>query len=72
MGLPQRKVSELRRGRTSDQSVERLYRLLNNLGVGVAVVLEERPDWTKGEVAVREAEHDPADVDRESAFSMVR
>ena len=40
MGLPQPKVSELRKGRTSDYSVERLYRLLNNLGVGVAVVLE--------------------------------
>lgn len=31
MGLPQPKISELRRGRTGDYSVERLYRLLNNL-----------------------------------------
>lgn len=69
MGLPQPKVSELRRGRTSDYSVERLYRLLNNLGVGVAVVLEEQPDWSKGEVAVREAEHDP-DADWEPVISM--
>jgi predicted XRE-type DNA-binding protein len=58
MGIPQPKVSELRNGRTNDYSVERLYRLLNNLGVGVSVVLEELPGWTKGEVAVREA--DPA------------
>jgi len=47
MGIPQPKVSELRNGRTNDYSVERLYRLLNNLGVGVSVVLEQRPDWTK-------------------------
>lgn len=45
-GIPQPKVSELRNGRTNDYSVERLYRLLNNLGVGVCVALEERPDWT--------------------------
>jgi predicted XRE-type DNA-binding protein len=69
MGIPQPKVSELRNGRTNDYSVERLYRLLNNLGVGVSVVLEELPDWTKGEVAVREA--DPAsDADREQSYSM--
>jgi predicted XRE-type DNA-binding protein len=57
MGIPQPKVSELRNGRTNDYSVERLYRLLNNLGVGVSVVLEELPDWTKGEV-VQEADPD--------------
>jgi predicted XRE-type DNA-binding protein len=69
MGIPQPKVSELRNGRTNDYSVERLYRLLNNLGVGVSVVLEELPDWTKGEVAVREA--DPAsDANREQSYSM--
>ncbi|SRR6266508_3270522 len=56
MGIPQQKVSALRNGRIDDYSVERLYRLLNNLGVGVSVVLEELPDWTKGEVAVRDAD----------------
>ncbi len=55
MDLPKPKVSELRNGATGDYSVERLYRLLNNLGVGVTVVLEELPDWTKGGVAVRDA-----------------
>lgn len=69
MGIPQPKVSELRNGRTSDYSLERLYRLLNNLGVGVSVVLEELPDWTKGEVAVREAETSP-DAEREPSLSM--
>jgi predicted XRE-type DNA-binding protein len=69
MGIPQPKVSELRNGRTNDYSVERLYRLLNNLGVGVSVVLEELPDWTKGEVAVREAESAP-DTEREPSYSM--
>jgi predicted XRE-type DNA-binding protein len=69
MGIPQPKVSELRNGRTNDYSVERLYRLLNNLGVGVSVVLEELPDWTKGEVAVREAKA-AADAEREPSFSM--
>ncbi|MBR0687834.1 XRE family transcriptional regulator [Bradyrhizobium manausense] len=61
MGLPQPKVSELRNGRTTDYSLERLYRLLNNLGVGVSVVLEELPDWTRGEVAVRD--HIPIEWD---------
>ncbi|MFT3940309.1 helix-turn-helix domain-containing protein [Rhodopseudomonas sp.] len=69
MGIPQPKVSELRNGRTIDYSVERLYRLLNNLGVGVSVLLEELPDWTKGEVAVREAEA-TSDAERESSYSM--
>lgn len=69
MGLPQPKVSELRNGRTNDYSVERLYRLLNNLGVGVSVVLEELPDWTKGEVAVCEAEA-TSDAERQPAYSM--
>ena len=67
MGLPQPKVSELRNGRTTDYSLERLYRLLNNLGVGVSVVLEELPDWTRGEVAVRESE--PAS-ERDPSHSM--
>ncbi len=69
MGLPQPKVSELRNGRTNDYGVERLYRLLNNLGVGVSVVLEERPDWTKGEVAVRETDA-ASNAERAQAYSM--
>jgi predicted XRE-type DNA-binding protein len=56
MGISQRKISELRNGRIGDYSVEHLYRLLYTLGVGVSVVLEELPDRTKGEVAVREAD----------------
>lgn len=60
MQLPQPKVSELCNGRTETYSVERLYRLLTRLGVGVSVVLEERPDWTPGTVEVVEAfDHEP-------------
>jgi predicted XRE-type DNA-binding protein len=55
MGLPQPKVSELRNGRTNDYSIERLYRLLNSLGVGISVVLQEQPDWSKDDVEVKEA-----------------
>jgi predicted XRE-type DNA-binding protein len=55
MGLPQPKVSELCNGRTETYSVERLYRLLTRLGVGVSVVLEDQPDWTTGTVEVVEA-----------------
>jgi predicted XRE-type DNA-binding protein len=56
MGLPQPKVSELCNGRTETYSVERLYRFLTRIGVGISVVLEEQPDWSKGRVEVVEAE----------------
>lgn len=69
MGIPQPKVSELRNGRTKDYTVDRLYRLLNNLGVRVSVTLEELPDWTQGDVALREAEPE-TEADREPSFSM--
>lgn len=55
MGLSQPKVSELCNGRTETYSVERLYRLLTRLGVGVSVVLEDQPDWSLGTVEVMEA-----------------
>lgn len=55
MGLAQPKVSELCNGRTENYSVERLYRLLTRLGVGVSVVLEDQPDWSIGTVEVVEA-----------------
>ena len=67
MGLPQPKVSELRNGRTNDYSIERLYRLLNSLGVGISVVLQERPDWSKGDVEVKEATS--LESEREPAMS---
>ena len=54
MGLPQPKVSELCNGRTETHSVERLYRFLTRVGVGVSVVLEEQPDWCTGKVEVIE------------------
>lgn len=55
MGIPQPKVSELCNGRIETYSVERLYRLLTRVGVGVSVVLEEQPDWSRGRVDVVEA-----------------
>jgi len=55
MGLPQSKVSELCNGRTETYSVERLYRFLTRLGVGVSVVLEDQPDWSRGKIEVVEA-----------------
>jgi predicted XRE-type DNA-binding protein len=67
MGLPQPKVSELRNGRTNDYSIERLYRLLNSLGVGISVVLQEQPDWSKGDVEVKEATS--LESEREPAMS---
>ena len=41
----------------------------NNLGVGVSVALEELPDCTKGEVAVR-AVRPASGADREPFYSM--
>lgn len=67
MGLPQPKVSELRNGRTNDYSIGRLYRLLNSLGVGISVVLQEQPDWSKGDVEVKEATS--LESEREPAMS---
>ncbi|MGY3582226.1 putative XRE-type DNA-binding protein [Bradyrhizobium sp. USDA 4341] len=58
MGLAQSKVSELCNGRTETYSVERLYRFLTRLGVGVSVVLEDQPDWSQGTIEVIEA-HSP-------------
>lgn len=55
MGLPQSKVSELCNGRTETYSVERLYRFLTRLGVGVSVVLDDQPDWTRGKIESVEA-----------------
>jgi predicted XRE-type DNA-binding protein len=55
MGLPQSKVSELCNGRTETYSVERLYRFLTRLGVGVSVVLEDQPGWSRGMIEVIEA-----------------
>ena len=55
MELPQPKVSELCNGRTETYSVERLYRLLTRLGVGISIVLADRPDWVPGTVEVVEA-----------------
>jgi predicted XRE-type DNA-binding protein len=52
MGLPQSKVSELRNGRTETYSIERLYRFLTRLGVGVSVVLEDQPDWSRGTIEI--------------------
>ncbi|MET1045389.1 MAG: helix-turn-helix transcriptional regulator [Hyphomicrobium sp.] len=70
MGIPQPKVSELRNGRTDDYSIERLYRLLNNLGVGVSVVLEEIPDWSRGDLEVKEAPAAESERDLAPAFGM--
>lgn len=55
MGLAHSKVSELCNGRTETYSVERLYRFLTRLGVGISVVLEEQPDWSRGSIEVIEA-----------------
>jgi predicted XRE-type DNA-binding protein len=54
MGLAQSKVSELCNGRTETYSIERLYRFLTRLGVGVSIVLEDQPDWSRGEIEVIE------------------
>jgi predicted XRE-type DNA-binding protein len=68
MGLSQSKVSELCNGRTETYSVERLYRVLTRLGVGVSVVLEDQPDWppekttsSRRQTQVRKAGWSPPD-----------
>jgi predicted XRE-type DNA-binding protein len=68
MGLPQPKVSELRNGKTADYSIERLYRLLNNLGVQIEVVMRDLPDWSAGNVVVHNAQEHGSE--REPAMSM--
>jgi predicted XRE-type DNA-binding protein len=40
-GVPQPKISQLTRGRFSDFSTDRLCRMLNSLGVSVALVLTQ-------------------------------
>jgi predicted XRE-type DNA-binding protein len=54
MGLQQSKVSELCNGRTETYSVERLYRCLTRLGVGVSIILEDQPDWSHGKIEIIE------------------
>jgi hypothetical protein len=41
--------------------------LLNSLGVGISVVLQEQPDWSKGDVEVKEATS--LESEREPAMS---
>ena len=52
MEIPQSKVSLLTRGQFRDFSVERLCRILNNLGVTVSMVLSDEPGWHKGSTAI--------------------
>ena len=70
MGLPQPKVSELCNGRTETYGVERLYRFLTRVGVGVSVVLEEQPGWCTGKVEV--IEHQVAKARKKSRLRRAR
>jgi predicted XRE-type DNA-binding protein len=70
MGLPQSKVSELCNGRTETYSIERLYRFLTRLGVGVSVVLEDQPDWSQGAIEVVEAPSNESQHEHEHAPGM--
>jgi predicted XRE-type DNA-binding protein len=70
MNLPQSKVSELCNGRTENYSVERLCKLLTRIGVGVSVVLEDQPNWNRGNIEVRESQNDARhDYDAERQFA---
>jgi len=70
MGLPQSKVSELCNGRTETYSIERLYRFLTRLGVGVSVVLEDQQDWSQGAIEVVEAPSNESQHEHEHAPGM--
>ena len=61
-GIPQPKISGLMRGQFRDFSSDRLCRMLNKLGVGVALVLVDQPGWAPGETTVSEAEEAPSVV----------
>lgn len=53
-GIPQPKISAIVRGKLEDISLDRLYRVLNGLGVNISVVLTPQPEWTKGNTMVVE------------------
>jgi predicted XRE-type DNA-binding protein len=61
-GIPQPKISLLTRGRLEDFSTDRLYRILNKLGVTVSVVLSPQPDWKPGITTVQDADDGLGDV----------
>jgi len=53
-GIPQPKISAIVRGKLEDISLDRLYRVLNGLGVNISVVLTPQPEWSKGNTMVVE------------------
>lgn len=55
VGLPQPKVSALMRGRLDEFSTDRLFRILNKIGVSVSMVLTEEVDWRPGLTTVQDA-----------------
>lgn len=52
MALSQSKFSELCNGGTEAYSLGRLYGFLTRLGVGISVVLEDQPGWSRGRIEV--------------------
>jgi predicted XRE-type DNA-binding protein len=52
LGLPQPKVSDLRRGRLDGSSADRLLRLITLLGYDVQIRLSKAPAHTQGHMEV--------------------
>jgi predicted XRE-type DNA-binding protein len=69
-GLTQPKVSLLTRGLLDDFSSDRLFRVLNRLGVSVSLVLSNEPDWKAGATIVRDASREQGDVEEAPCLGM--
>lgn len=78
-GVPQPKISLLTRGRLGEFSTDRLCRILNSLGVSVALVLAEEEGWATGRTTVLDASdvppngdmsHDPDGEEQAAAMAM--
>ena len=67
-GMTQPKISSMVRGHFEEFSSDRLYRVLNRLGVNVILTFEEEADWNPGRTLVADAEENSNDVVPSMAF----
>lgn len=52
-GVPQPKISGLMRGQFREFTSDRLFRMLNKLGVDIDMTLADRPEWSPGMTTVQ-------------------
>ncbi|AVF04737.1 transcriptional regulator [Devosia sp. I507] len=67
-GIAQPKISSMVRGHFEEFSSDRLYRVLNRLGVSVILKFEEEPEWSPGRTLVADSEENSEESAPAMAF----